>query len=449
MFLVLFSICLILIFVIKKTVRDRTSRVFGLIFCCFWFFSLILCTFRPYGFFEVQTYTYVLLIVAIVAFFTGYCSYRIKAVHNNKYLAGDEEFLVRRFRQFMESKIYLCIILFISIYELQFAINALILAEESTTYLTEDKQDFMFMGNKLGLLLWMYLMFPIFHIQCLNISVVLIKKIRPSILFIISSICFFAVFGILNGGRTLFVIFFLYLLFTQIIVGEAPKKGIQKLKKCLGAIAIVCVLFIGMMYMTAYRIHGSFEIKSEDFNEAAFQMAETPLKYSVLPVVLFDRSLKEDYIIKFGGYKYGRMTFCGVDIITSGFLKRLGIHINSTDEVMQYLQNQWKSCSPTKRYNYAYTGVFYHYMDFGVFGVILFPLFFGLIVRSAISRFYIVKTIPWFLYICFLFYLTIHSIFSNYLHSTWIIVYIPTLWIWDYLVRYKLRFSNLSQKNNH
>lgn len=431
MILIISSVFVLQVIIVKYLIHDTISKDFIYIFLSYWTFALSLTTFRPFNFYEVSPTTFIILITAVTSFLIGYSCvgkyYRIRQVRYNLYA---------KLLSLSKSKLLILLVLLVSLYESQFSINALILSEESTSIITEDKQEFMFMGNKFALLIWMYIMFPLFHIQCIVISNLIIHKHRPPCLYLFSVIIFFVVFGILNGGRTLFIIFFLYLIFTYMF--SFPRSSIFKIgiKKAIGGIAIFICLFIGMMYMTAYRLSGKFEIETNSFRQSAEQMSETPLKYSVLPIVLFDISLKENYVDKLGGYQYGAYTFCGVDIFISGFAKKFGIKKESSEYIINYLQDNWKNCNPTKSYNYAYTGVFSHYMDLGYFGVIFFPLLFGIIVRLSILSFLNHPSIYKFFLVTFFFYLTIHSVFSNYLHSTWMIVYILFLIICNYTTKF-------------
>ena len=211
----------------------------------------------------------------------------------------------------------------------------------------------------------------------------------------------------------------------------------MSLKKIITSTLMVSVVIIGIMYMTSYRTTGSFTIEKTDREEYFEDATSRIVEYSVLPLVLFETSLNEDYFNQFNGPTLGRATFTGVDVVMRGVFKRFEVQWDSTQDIVDYVQENWKPVSPHAYYNYAYTGLFYHYMDFGLLGVFLFPFVFGIIFRRIIKEFYTLPTPPMLFLLGVCFFMTMHSIFTCYFIKPWIMMYIVFLLIWHVMIKRK------------
>lgn len=419
--------------VVYMVIRDPISKVISYAFLMYWSIAIILSEIRPFGFFKVHDETYLIILVGITSFIIGMCLYRGNITRKYEQNIPSLEIKIN---SFIRNKWLAIFILIVSLYEAQFIPAALAQTALDSSVITEDRLDVMFQGNSIGLLLSIYVLRPLFHVVAVIVAYVLIKRKRIPFLSWVAYITFFCIFGILNGGRALFIIFLIYVIFEYIILN--PIKFLQKIKfKTFLIIGLLgSCIFIGMMHMTNYRLYGTFEIEDHNREEIAQLQSDSFIKYSVLPIVLFDYSLQHDYFNKFGGYKYGRMTFSGADVFVRGIARKIGVKdYQSTEEIVLYLQDNWVQCTPTKQYNYAYTAFFYNYQDFGIFGVIILPIIFGYLMRKIVFRYYMKPTVPLFIFINLCFYLVIFTVFTDGLNNLWIYAYLFYLFIAEIIVK--------------
>ena len=187
------------------------------------------------------------------------------------------------------------------------------------------------------------------------------------------------------------------------------------------------VALLLMAYVTAYRNTGVYLIESEDFGESMTEMADKFLSYSTLPFVLFDRSLTYDYFSKLEAPYYGRATFAGLDLWAWIFLRNIIDYEHTNNIVVDYLQENFYPISNTSVANYAYTGLLYHYLDFGYFGIFLFPLLFGYIYRQIIHQVNKRGNIYLLILSSFCYFMMLHSVFTNYFNKPWTCFYIAAL----------------------
>ena len=208
------------------------------------------------------------------------------------------------------------------------------------------------------------------------------------------------------------------------------KHGTIKLsvKSIIVALLLGIVSVIGISAITNFRDYGTLTMDKTALKENYEDTKERVLSYSVLPIVLFDRSLKEDYMNTFGGPLLGKATFAGPELYVGNTLKRIFPNYKTgNDIVINYIQSNYYPVSPSMNANFAYTGIFYHYHDFGILGVIFLPLIFGITFRKLILSFYNKRNIFLLALIGLMYFMMMYSIFCCYLIKPWITFYIPIL----------------------
>ena len=101
-------------------------------------------------------------------------------------------------------------------------------------------------------------------------------------------------------------------------------------------------------------------------------------------------------------------------------LERFSIDIPAIyEKTTDFFQDNWVLVGKARPANYAYTNVIYHYLDFGIFGVILFPFFFSILLRWTIKMFYRYGSISAFCLLFYLFFVFVHAIFSWHLNKAY------------------------------
>ena len=170
-------------------------------------------------------------------------------------------------------------------------------------------------------------------------------------------------------------------------------------------------------------IHGSEELNKQF------------ITYSLLPFRLFDYALSNQYLDKIG-YQYGLSTFDGLNRYAWIILKKFGITISLVSEnTTDFFQDSWISVGEDTVANYAYTNAIYHYLDFGVLGIFIFPFLFGIFFRLLIKRFYKSFSVPLYCLLFYLFFVLMHMIFTWHIQKMYALAFIGIMTFYSFKKR--------------
>ncbi len=434
-------IYLVLLVIIKYKIKDIISRFCLYCFTSYWSISLIVSWINPYGMQENENHTYILLVLGMVSFIVGMLSFvRFSSVKTYKV---NKHSLLSSITYVVRSKILLILYIGCAVFAAKYASNALIAAELSGgALIDESRGEMIFENSSIAKLIYYYIVDPLYFITLSIISLVILSKQKHR-LFIITAIVFLIGSIILGGGRSKFVIILMYIVFGYVCYNN-NFTNLFKFKIIWKSIVLLLIMTIAMSFQTGYRSTGSYQFNSDSLTDGILDMGETFATYSIIPIRLFDYSLRNDYVSKFGGEKYGRATIAGVDEIACGILRRIsGIKVKSTIDIVNYTQDHPVNIIPGKHpYNYCYTGLFYFYMDFGVFGIIFIPFLLGFVYRYYIFQFYKYNSLISFIIISLGFFMMMHSLFQNYFVKNWILPICVILAVIQYIfVTKKCKFS--------
>lgn len=431
-FIILFFALLIWI---KAFIHDKISRFVLLSFVAYWCFALLSSTLSPLGLFPISNSTYGILTLGVLSFVFG-----MSIVGTNSEMKSNTYDLTQIktiFDKTLSSKILICIYIIFTLIALKYCTKALIVSalQDSASKMVAEREELIFEGNYWVSQAYTYLMFPLFNFASMAIAYIILYQLKGHRLMLSILLCYAATFSILAAGRSQFMVILLYFLIVFICIerGKAILSINSKQLKRLVLIGLFAIgLYIGMSYMTNFRRTGTLQNSEITANsQLNSNMAETILSYSTLPLKLFDIALNDDYLTRLGGYHYGRATFAGMDVVACGALRRAGTDIESSSEIVYYLQDTWVPVSPDVSANYAYTGLFYHYMDFGIWGVFFFPFLFGMAFRFVIRQFNRTPSVPMLALIGICYFMMLHSVFTCYFIKPWIVLYIILLIIWN------------------
>ena len=417
---------LILLLLIKHKVSDTGSKLFLYMFVVYWFFSLILSTFSPYHIFKIHWHTYLLLLISVFAFVLGMLSVKI-----GKASGADSINVINiKVQKLLTSKLLLFLFAGAAFFCLAFTRRALYVAAMQGHAEMIDQYELVFQGNNLAQNVFGLLIVPLFHIMLMLIGYWLshFKEVgAKSYLQIVVFIFFFICYMLISGGRSVFIVAVLYIISVYILT--TPTKALFKVsfKKTIGILAVVATVFVGITAMNNYRTSGNFTLSDNTSGTEDFVVGDFIVNYTEIPLVLFDQALERDYVGHYGGLKLGRATFAGVDYWVAWLFARLGVSYDGTSKIVTDLQETYYEYAPGRSANYAYSGVFFHYLDFDIFGVFLFPFLFGFFFRRLIKRFYNTPKITYLLLICLGFFMMMHSVFTCYFIKGWVIIYIILL----------------------
>lgn len=392
MFIIIASLYLFSNLLIFKIIQDKVSKYFILLISSYWFISLLISVFNPFGLFNVSNKIYILLIIDVLSFLIGYLSIK------NKFFKLD----VHNIRQidivsFCKSKIFIYVFIACFITMVYYFIKQLqiILIQNGLGNLKLDIFQMVFGGNNLMYNFYECIVSPMFHIVCLLLAYLLFNYRNNRLIFIFS--LYILLYGFIGGKRAYFLTFFFYVLvmffLSNTYVIKNKLESNYWLKKGTYTATAFSILFSFMIFMSS--LTGGIGISKDKMSEYGEDLLKQFVIYSVGPFRAFEIGLNNNYLEEAGGYLFGRASFGGgIDYYSCRLLSYLGFNTISARELtMNKLQNDSIVIGNQTDFNYAYTNAMYHYYDFGIMGIIIIPFFFGFFVRYCIYLFYKEKTV--------------------------------------------------------
>ena len=197
---------------IRYCIQDKLSKFVGYSFVLYWFGSLIFSTTRPLGLYPISSYAYLLLILGGLSFVFG-----MFVVGNRKKLikieACDNSIFVETV---LSNKIILVFLVFLSIYFLFFLKEALLYSQMMGSAVQVNADEELYSTNKLFLFTYNYVGFICFHFFNYIFWESLLHFKRKYIFPLCVVFLFLLVFCMLNGGRNVVMISFLYYIFVSL-----------------------------------------------------------------------------------------------------------------------------------------------------------------------------------------------------------------------------------------
>ncbi len=423
-------ILLLTLFVIIRVSRvDFISKFVLYCFGGYWLFAFILSCINPFNYYTIEFRSYAFILLGVFSFVVG------MMIFPGNNLRVNHEQITRFFmidmtvEKLLSNKVVLFLFLVIEIYCIPIVIRAVTLAEISGgggVAANMDPLESVFLNNSFNSLLFQYVMYPLLHLDYALLTFSIINK-KKNWLSLVVYVFYLFEFMMIGGARSVILVAFMYIVIIYICV--TPKSVIKKIsfRRIIATSLLLAVIVYSISIMTSYRTSGDLFSKNNNTERNAFQEAtERIAGYSILPFGLFNEALQNGICEKYQ-YTFGRATFAGVDVLVNGLAKRLGIPYETTMDIVFDVQNNYVKIGTDHYYNYAYTGLFYHYIDFGIFGIFLFPFVFGLLFRMIVINFYRDPNIGWLLLIGLAFFLALHSLFTCYFIKPWVIPYIIIL----------------------
>jgi oligosaccharide repeat unit polymerase len=204
-----------------------------------------------------------------------------------------------------------------------------------------------------------------------------------------------------------------------------------------------------MSFLTVFVFEGDFILNMDSFLYGSGKINETFITYSLLPFRLFDYGLSNNYL-DIIGYQYGLSTLDGLNRYAYIILNKIGITIHVVaNDTTSFFQEEWIHVGKDTAANYAYTNAMYHYLDFGVLGIFLFPFLFGLFFRTLIKRLYISFSVPLYCLLFYLFYILIHTVFTWHIQKVYALGFILLMTYYSFRKhRFVIGRSTQISKNN-
>lgn len=397
---IIIAFVVFLFYVSKKSIKDRLSKTVIYSYLGVWTLAFITSALRLYGLYEVSDYTMILLMLHVLSFTVGFLVFRIPkycAVQINvKEIEPQIEKLYNQvwFVVILIFSTFLMLIFFSMFYAM---IAVKDFGDIRAEYYDSDLygpffgaiKEFIFAPVSLILLPlfayssyykrdWIWLLMGIFLLASMTLSGGRIGYVR------IIVILFFVVVCIFNGVKNKFKLLFMTLV-------------------------TVSALFLILGVITASRFGGKFSDNVKDASELTLQQMT---EYVEMPVGAFNYAIENNYIGQMGGYSYGRLTFCSVEAVAYSVLGKVGIPVHRYVQDLAPLQQSHliPIADEEQTWNALYTAVLYYYLDLGVVGVIVFPFFFGLLLRFLIKKLYYLRNVSMIILVATVFYKVLLSV---------------------------------------
>tara|TARA_R110001592_G_scaffold228395_4_gene484943 strand:+ start:310 stop:1647 length:1338 start_codon:yes stop_codon:yes gene_type:complete len=402
---------LLLLFVIFTGVKDPISKWFITFIGSYWCISIIISTFNPYDINDVSLRTYVYLLIDIISFLFGYFVYNsIKKIHKK----NSANLGLIDVGSFYKNKKFKAILLvsFSVLSYLAITQYKIILLQNGLGRLKLDFFDLVFNNNSYLYFLYQFFISPFFHV-ILALQAYLVFQGKDKKYMIIFGL-YILLFAFVGGKRSYFLTFFFYLVVSFFVSNTYLFKKVLVrnyfIKKGKYIFLIFGLVFGFMVFMTS--LSGGIGGDENRIKTVSKGLSQQFIIYSIGPFRAFDIGLDNNYLRDSGGHLFGRATLGGgIDYYITALLKRVGINIKSARELtMNKLQQTPIKIGKNIDFNFAYTNAMYHYYDFGVFGIFIFPFLFGIFVRYVIYKLYIKRTFSLYILLSFLFFACIQML---------------------------------------
>lgn len=370
------------------------------IFVVFWVISLFLSIIRLGGLNQVSDYTYLLVYLGIIFFIIGFLSVKINRENE---LIFNQDFFSEKIVLITKNKFFVVLLIGVCIYVYSLVLKFLDVLVVSQN-LADIRADY-FSGNLYGSLFNYtdaFLLTP-FSIFCTPIFAYMVFYKRNYVCLLLA---FFLVgYESLGAGRFGYIRIFLAVVFVTYIMLDTYKTNKKKFIRFFSVLIIFLSLFL--VVITTFRVSSIDE--KQNFTESIDKTFNHITYYTAAPIVAFDYSLSNDYVGEIGGYKYGDLTFSVVTSFINLFTSKFGFSFDlSLPDLVKIKQDRLiKIGENSDGHNALYTANLYFYCDFGLFGVIIFPFFFGRVLRLLIRKMYNTKSylmlavVSWCYYVAF------------------------------------------------
>lgn len=445
-FLILF---LIQILISNRLIIDSFSRKISFIYLLWWGTAIVISTFDPAELYSVSMKTYMLLLINVWAFNWGFlCFGKIKKIRLK--VTTDNSFynLVIGNNKMILLLMLACIVTYY--YAMKFAlIIKLYGAGEGRMMRFEAGELF---TSNLEVYLYDFLIKPFTQFVMLIVACMLLSKIKRIILLL--SVLFLFLYASVGNGRGGLIVFLFYCFIIYYLRRELYYINLlaSKRKKWnFGVVSFVC-LFVGVgiivvviSYMTAQRM--GFDTFSAEVVKIGFEeLKSQAVWYFLGSFRALDYSFRANYE-SITGFWYGRATMGGIDNLLKLVIHYLGgSYTIAHDEIGHLLQNSKISVGNGIIFNYAYTNIIFHYLDFGYVGVLLFPFLYGFIVRYSIYKFTQKPTLLTLGIMIYLVYISMFNIFSWEFQKPSSIIYVLLLLFFQYVYSHKFVILKLNGK---
>ena len=363
-----------LILVFSRIKMNRIERTVIICILLFFINVLLLSTFNWYGIYEVSSYTYLLWIINIFMFSLGFCIKKNKEKENGCKNSDDNIDKIINSTTF----VILGVIIIIGLIYYKIRFDNIVKGLKTVEEIRMIKFKNLF-NSGVEYIIYEYFITTFTNIYTIFFAILLVdKKIKNKVFFM--SIIIILLYIMIGYGRKILFDILIYIIMYSII----KSNGVIKLnfKYLIKLFVIGFMIFSIAIIATAVRLGVKLNNHKFILNNVVSEQIKQNYLYFVGGFRLLDQ-----YIGEFdNNYTLGRMTLGGVDdIVGIPFLALNYDYKPINTEVGKKLQKNILIGNNTYM-NAFYTCVMNFYSDFGILGVIIIPLVYGVILKRVINK---------------------------------------------------------------
>ena len=351
---------------------------------------IIISLFNPLNMYAVSAYTYFLIIVCTISFLMAFNKISKHIIKSKQDFNQIENKKLISLDNLLKSKILLASIIIILIIVIYYLIKYNIIIKGMSKLDIRMVRFNQLFDSGLEALFFNYVIAGSMYILSIIFSVLLTNKKIKNPIFIFSTITIL-LYSLIGYSRMIYLNIVIYI-FINILLKPNLKELINVkniIKIILIGFALIIILF-GMLYA---RICKSSAPIKDNISKTLNNQTEQIIEYSVGGFRLLDHFIKNGFENFPRKYTYGQATFAGIEEIILYPIKGIGVEIDSFNNIIgDYTQKSIKIGAKTN-FNAFYTCVMNFYLDYGLIGVILFPILHSMLIIFSLKQYYLKKDI--------------------------------------------------------
>lgn len=435
-FLLVLIICEIVIY--RKIDIDVNVKSISFIYGMGVSILLFISSLNPLNLYKVSEYTYFLIIISIISFMIAFCMISKKLIKKKPNLKIINKKIEKTLNKLLKSKIFISIVIInlilVIIYKMKYE---LVIQDLPKQEIRMARFNALF-SSAFETLFFNYIITGIINILSIVFSICLVRKKLKNFLFVLI-MCNILIYSLIGYGRIIYFNILLYIIITMLLSNNIRNYLNRKfLLKFVLFCFIVFVIFTAMVYMRIGKKNLSL---GENIVLSLKNQTEQAIEYLVGEYRLLDNFVQKGFE-NFDFYTLGRATFAGVEEILLYPIKALGVQVESfNNDISYYTQKAILIGENNSYFNAYYTCIMNYYLDFGILGVIVYPILHSILILFALRNYYTQKNIFSLMLLNFvLLNLFFGVIRWNYQSGTTVFV-LSILLLLNFFKNYKLSFN--------
>lgn len=359
---------------------------------------IIISLLNPLNMYAVSSYTYFLIMLCTISFIIAFNKISKHIIKSKQDFNQIENKKLISLDKLLKSKILLVSIIIILIIVIYYLTKYNIIIKDMSKLDIRMVRFNQLFDSSLEALFFNYIIAGSMYILSIIFSVLLVNKKVKNSIFILLAITI-ALYSLIGYSRMIYLNIVIYIFICILL--KPNLKELINVKNIIKIILIGCAVVIILFGMLYARICKSSAPIKDNISKTLKNQTEQIIEYSVGSFRLLDYFIKNGFENFQSKYTYGQATFAGVEEIILYPIKGIGVEIDSFNNIIgEYTQKSIKIGTKTN-FNAFYTCVMNFYLDYGLIGVILFPILHSMLIIFSLKQYYLKKDIVSFMLLNF------------------------------------------------